>query len=93
MADAEVLTWLRRALGRRVSVAALTEVAVWLAVGYLAVGLTWSLFHPEGVQRIQDQLEQQLHLPAGTSYQLAALGEASVLWPVISVLPSLGCAR
>ena len=93
LADAEALTRLRRALGRRVSVAALTEVAVWLAVGYLAVGLTWSLFHPEGVQRIQDQLEQQLHLPAGTNYQLAALGEASVLWPVISVLPSLGCSH
>ena len=91
--ETEVFTWLRRALVRRVTVGALIEVAVWLAVGYLAVGLTWSLFHPDGVQRIQDQLERQLHLPAGTNYQLPALGEASVLWPVISVLPSLGCAH
>ena len=71
----------------------LTEVAVWLAVGYLAVGLTWSLFHPDGVQRIQEQLEQQLQLPAGTNYQLVALGEASVLWPVASVVPSRTCAH
>jgi hypothetical protein len=93
LADDEMLPWLRRVLDRRVSVGALTEVVVWLAAGYLAVGLTWSLFHPDGVQRIQEQLEQQLQLPAGTNYQLAALGEASVLWPVASVLPSLGCAH
>jgi hypothetical protein len=88
-----VLTRLRRMLSHRVSVGGLTEVAVWLAVGYLTIGLVWSFFHPDGVQRIQTQLEQQLHLPAGSNYQLAALGEASVLWPVISVLPSLGCAH
>ena len=93
MADTETLAWLRRVLERRVSIGALTEVAVWLAVGYLAIGLSWSLFHPDGVQRIQEQLERQLHLPAVADYQLAALGEASVLWPVASVLPSLGCAH
>ena len=49
--------------------------------------------YPDGVQRIQDQLERQLQLPAGSNYELAALGEASVLWPVASVLPSLGCAH
>ncbi len=92
-ADTELLPWLRRVLERRVSVGGLTEATVWLGAGYLAVGLTWSLFHPEGVQRIQDQIEQQLQLPAGTNYQLAALGEASVLWPVASVLPSLGCGH
>jgi hypothetical protein len=92
-ADAELLPGLRRLLDRRVSVGALIEVAVWLAAGYLAVGLTWSLFHPEGVQRIEEQLEQRLQFPAGTNYQLAALGEASVLWPVASVLPSFTCAH
>jgi hypothetical protein len=92
-ADAELLPWLRRILDRRVSVGGLTEVTVWLAVGYLTVGLVWSLFHPDGVQRIQEQLEQRLQLPAGTNYQLAALGEASVLWPVAAVLPSLTCAH
>jgi hypothetical protein len=88
-----VLAVLRRALSYRVSVAGLTEIAIWVAGVYLVIGLVWSFFHPDGVQRIQAQLEQQLHLPAGSNYQLAALGEASVLWPVMTVLPSGGCAR
>jgi hypothetical protein len=92
-AGAAVLTVLRRVLGHQVSVGGLTEVAVWLAGIYLTIGLVWSFFHPDGVQRIQERLEQQLHLPAGTNYQLAALGEASVLWPVMTVLPSSGCAH
>jgi hypothetical protein len=88
-----VLTRLRQVLSHPVSVGGLTEMAVWLAVGYLTIGLVWSFFHPDGVQRIETQLEQQLQLSAGSNYQLAALAEASVLWPVISVLPSLGCAH
>jgi hypothetical protein len=51
------------------------------------------VFHPDGVQRVETQREQQLHLPAGTNYQLAALSEASVLWPVLSAVPSPGCAH
>jgi hypothetical protein len=93
LADVELLPWLRRLLDRRVSVGALTEVAIWLAAGYLAIGLTWSLFNPDGVQRIQEHLERQLQLPTGANFQMAALGEASILWPVASVLPSLGCAH
>ena len=73
-----MLTLLRRALSYRVSVADLTEVAVWLAAGYLVIGLAWSLFHPDGVQHIQARLEEQLHLPAGTNFQLLALGEGSL---------------
>lgn len=88
-----VLTLIRQVLGHRVSIGGLTEVAVWLGGAYLTIGLVWSLFHPDGVQRIQTQLEQQLHLPPGSNYQLAALGEASVLWPVITVLPAGGCAH
>jgi len=80
-------------LSHRVTVGGLAEAVLWLAGAYLTVGLVWSFFHPDGVERIQAQLEQQLHLPPGSNYQLAALGEASVLWPVVSVLPSLGCAH
>jgi hypothetical protein len=87
------LSLLRRVLSHRVSIGGLTEVAVWLAGAYLTIGLVWSLFHPDGVQRMESQLEQQLHLPAGSNYQLAALGVTSVLWPVLSVVPSLGCAH
>jgi hypothetical protein len=88
-----VLTLIRRALSHRVSVGGLTEIALWLGGAYLTIGLVWSFFHPDGVQHIQAQLEQRLHLPAGTNYQVAALGEASVLWPVMTVLPSGGCAH
>jgi hypothetical protein len=87
------MTRLRRLLDRRVTVGGLAELVIWLAAGYLAVGLGWSLFHPDGVQRVQLQLERQLQLPPGANFQMAALGEASILWPVISVLPSLGCAQ
>jgi hypothetical protein len=87
------LSLLRGALSHRVSIGGLTEVAVWLAGAYLTIGLVWSFFHPDGVQRMETQLEQQLHLPAGSNYQLAALGEASVLWPVMTVLPAAGCAH
>ena len=88
-----MLTTLRRVLSHRVSVAGLTEIALWLGGAYLTIGLVWSFFHPDGVQRIETQLEQQLHLPAGTNYQLAALGEASVLWPVLTVLRAGGCTH
>jgi hypothetical protein len=88
-----MLTTLRRVLSHRVSVAGLTEIALWLGGAYLTIGLVWSFFHPDGVQRMETQLEQQLPLPAGTNYQLAALGEASVLWPVMTVLPAGGCTH
>ena len=88
-----MLTTLRRVLSHRVSVAGLTEIALWLGGAYLTIGLVWSFFHPDGVQRMETQLEQQLLLPAGTNYQLAALGEASVLWLVLTVLPAAGCTH
>jgi hypothetical protein len=87
-----VLTLLRRVLSYRVTIAVLAEVVLWIAVGYLTIGLVWSFFHFDGVQRIQAQLEQQMHLPPG-SYELAALGVATALWPVVLVLPSDACAH
>lgn len=80
-------------LSHRVSVAGLIEIAVWLGGAYLTIGLVWSFLHPDGVERIQTQLERQLDAPAGANFQLAALGEASISWPVISLLPSGGCVH
>jgi hypothetical protein len=88
-----VLTVLRRALSSRLSGGGLTAIAVWLAGAYLVVGLVWAYFHSDSVQRMEEQLEEQLHLPADSNYRLAALAEASVLWPVMTVLPSGGCAH
>jgi hypothetical protein len=82
-----VLTVLRRALSSRVSVGGLTEIAVWLAGAYLVAGLVWAYFHSDAVQRMEEQLEQQLRLPADSSRR------PTVLWPVMTVLPSGGCAH
>jgi hypothetical protein len=75
-------------LSYRVSVEALIEIALWLAVPYLTIGRLWSFFHPEGMQRIQAQL-----LPAGSSYELAALGGSTLLWPEVLLLPSDKCGQ
>lgn len=86
-----MLERLRRVLNHRVSVAALLELALWLAVPYITLGLVWSFFHPDNVQRVQTQWEQQLHIPAGSDYEVA-LGAAVLLWPVVLLLPSDACA-
>jgi hypothetical protein len=68
---------LRRVLQYQISVGALIEVALWLAVPYLAIGFVWALVHAEQTQRIQERLENVL--PVGTD--LAAFGLTAALWP------------
>jgi hypothetical protein len=68
---------LRRVLQFKVSVGALLEVALWLAVPYLAVGFFWAMVHAEQTQRIQDLLVDVL--PAGAD--VAAFGLTAALWP------------
>ncbi len=68
---------LRRVLQYRVSVGALIEVAVWLAIPYLSLGFVWTLFHTEETQRIQARLEPVL--PVGAD--VTAFGLTVVLWP------------
>jgi hypothetical protein len=68
---------LRRVLQFKVSVGALLEVALWLAVPYLAVGFFWAMVHAEQTQRIQDRLVDVL--PAGAD--VAAFGLTAALWP------------
>jgi len=68
---------LQRVLEYQVSVAALIEVALWLAVPYLAIGFVWSFLHAEQVQQIQTRLEKVL--PAGAD--VAAFGLTAALWP------------
>lgn len=55
----------------------LIEVAVWLAIPYLSIGVVWSLFHPEQIQQIQTRLERVV--PAGAD--VAAFGATTALWP------------
>lgn len=74
---------LRRVLNYEVSIATLIEVAMWLAVPYLLIGLVWAFFHVEQVDQLQTQFNRIL--PAGS--EVAAYVEAAVLWPVLLLLP------
>jgi hypothetical protein len=68
---------LRRVLKYQVSTGALIEVALWLAIPYLSIGLVWSFFHAEQIQQIQTRLEKVS--PAGAD--VAAFGLTVALWP------------
>ncbi len=68
---------LRRVLQYEVSVGALIEVALWLAIPYLSIGFFWAVLHGEQTQRIQTRLENVL--PAGPD--VAAFGLTVALWP------------
>lgn len=68
---------LHRVLQYRVSVGALAEVAVWLAIPYLSLGLVWAFLHTETTQRIQARLEPVF--PVGAD--VLALGVTAAFWP------------
>jgi len=68
---------LRRALRYEVSVGALVELALWLAIPYLSIGFVWAVLHTDETQRIQTRLESVL--PAGAD--VAAFGLTAALWP------------
>ena len=80
-----LLTKLRQALKYEVSIETLIEVAMWLAIPYLLIGLTWAFFHVEVVQQLQDQLAKIL--PAGA--EVASYVAAALLWPVLVLQPAL----
>lgn len=68
---------LRRTLSHEVSVAALLEVAFWLAIPYICIGLVWAAVHPSQVERIESRIAKVS--PVGAD--LEAFGVAAVLWP------------
>jgi hypothetical protein len=68
---------LRRVMGRRVSVEAMIEFAMWMAIPYLLIGLVFAFFGAEQVQLIETQL--QTRLPAGSD--IAAYLLTALLWP------------
>ena len=70
---------MRRLLSRKVSVEAMIEFALWLAIPYIVVGLIWTFVHPGDMARVANQWDRVL--PAGS--QVAALVELTVLWPVL----------
>ncbi len=68
---------LRRVLRYRVSVGALLEVAMSLAIPYLSLGFVWATLHTETTQRIQARLEPAF--PVGAD--VLALGVTAAFWP------------
>ena len=71
------MSMLRRVLQYEVSVGALIEVALWLAIPYLTIGFVWAALHTDETQRIQARLETAL--PSGSD--VAAFGLTTMLWP------------
>lgn len=68
---------LRRVLSRRVSVEAMIEFAMWLAIPYLLIGLVWAFFDAEQVQVFETALKTKL--PAGSD--ILAFVQTAVMWP------------
>lgn len=75
----------RRLLSRRLSVADLLELGLWLAIPYVTIGLAWAFFHVEEVRQLENLL--QSGLPAGGG-MLAYLLVAAV-WPVHVLVPAV----
>jgi hypothetical protein len=78
-------TALRGVLSRRVSVEAVIEAGMWLAIPYVVIGLLWAFFHAEQVQQIETVL--QTRIPAGS--EIVAFGQISLMWPVLLVAPDV----
>lgn len=79
-----MVNMLRRVLNYRVSVEDLIEIALWLAIPYLLIGVGWAFLHPDRVQHYEALLSQ---LPAGAN--LIAFGLTVALWPVLLIAPVL----
>ena len=47
---------MRRLLSRRVSVGAMFEFLLWMALPYLLVGMVWTFLHPQAVQQVLRRL-------------------------------------
>ena len=68
---------LRRALSRRVSVEAMIETAMWLAIPYLLIGLGWAFFDAQQVKLIETAWQSRL--PAGS--EILAFVQTALMWP------------
>jgi len=75
----------RRLLGRKVSVEAMIEFGLWLAIPHILIGLGYSLLRYETITALEKQLQPLL--PAAAD--LAAFGMVALLWPLFAVVPDL----
>ncbi|EJZ05203.1 hypothetical protein [Mycolicibacterium vaccae] len=82
-----IRTATRSLLARRLSVADVIELGLWLAIPYVTIGLGWAFFRFEEVQQLETIL--QVRLPAGGG--LVAYLLVAALWPIQLLLPT-ACA-
>jgi len=57
------------------------EIAMWLAIPYLLIGLIWALFDAEQVQAIETALRTRI--PAGS--EVLAFVQAALMWPFMMI--------
>ncbi|MDF2827520.1 MAG: hypothetical protein K0R01_803 [Mycobacterium sp.] len=75
----------RRLLGRKVSVEAMIEFGLWLAIPHILIGLGYALLRYETITALEDRLQPLL--PAAAD--LVAFGMVASLWPLFVVVPEL----
>lgn len=68
-------------LARPVSVGAMLEALMWLALPNVVIGLAFTVMHPDHVRYRESQL--QAWFPAGAD--VLAFGETTVWWPLLLV--------
>jgi type III secretory pathway component EscT len=76
-----MLTRFRRLMNFEPTIAELIGIGLLLAAPYLIVGVVWSSTHTAPFQRM-----------GGMELLVSVVGSI-VLWPVMTVLPSGGCAH
>ncbi len=79
------MTVLRRILSHRISVEALIEIVLWVAMPYITIGMVWAALHPEQLQQFATSLE--VRLPQGID--VIAFAQIIILWPLLAISPHL----
>lgn len=80
-----VRTRTRSVLSRRLSVADVIELHLWLAIPYVTIGLAWAFFHVDKVRHLEDMLQTALPAGGGMAAYLLVAG----FWPVYVLVPSV----
>ena len=68
-------------LSRPVTVEAMIETLMWLALPYIVIGLVFTIANPEDVRALEKQVQTQL--PAGAD--AASFGATTLLWPMMLI--------
>ena len=79
-----IRTVTRSVLSRRLSVADVVELHLWLAIPYVTIGLGWAFFHVDKVRHLEDTLQTLVPAGGGMAAYLLVAG----LWPVYLLVPT-----